>query len=149
MASLKDLAAEREQRNRERGISATSDPTPATKKANSSAWATPARQAPASSLNSLKMSHRSIRMGHSIGLIICAFSIFIILFPWVMRTQILILGMFMLGVWIARSGGALIHSWLPSHLKEGEVPTPAEIDSHDKNLFLPTMTGERCILEFF
>ena len=147
-SSLKELAAEREKRNRERGISTVPDPTPATNVKSSTSSNPRVRQVSATQpLNNLKYAHRSIRMGHSIGLIICVFSTFMILFPWVMRTQFLIVCIFLFGAWTARSGGVFVHSWLPATLKEGDMPTPAEIESHDKNLFLPTLTGTlHCVL---
>ncbi len=80
-------------------------------------------------------------MGHSIGLIICALSIFLIIFPWVLRTQLLIACIFMAGAWLARSGASFLHSCLPLMFREGDAPSVAEIESHDKNLFLPTLSG--------
>ncbi len=144
--SLKELAAEREERNRARGISMIPDAkeSPDTirlKPVPSRISQSRPTQSARSALNNLKSAHRSIRMGHSVGLMICSFSIFWILFPWVFQTQLLIACIFMAGVWMARSGASFLHSCLPLMFREGDAPSVAEIESHDKNLFLPTLSG--------
>ena len=144
MATLKDLAAEREQRTRERQKNLAPETS---QKQNKPAHlgvlnSRPSAERPSVLSGRLSAAHRSIRMAHSIGLIICIFSIFLILFPWVVRTQILISAFFLFGIWLARCGGALVHSCLPSILREGAAPTFSDIEVHDKCLFLPSIDGE-------
>lgn len=105
---------------RERGIEAKAPHEP---KVAANRWqsqrARPQQPAQTSSL----FAHRSIRMAHSMGFAVCLLSPFLLLFPWVTLTRILLLYFMVCAVWLARSGGAWLYSSvLPPMLQEGPAP---------------------------
>jgi hypothetical protein len=147
MASLKELAAEREERNRSKGIFPACSSNVREVNSSSNPIANSATTSSRTSVSqlrssSLKSAHRSIRIAHSIGLTICVFMVFLIFFPWIFRTQILICTIFVGGAWLARSGAGFVHRCLPSMLQEGAEPSSEEINAHDKCLFEPSLTGK-------
>lgn len=129
-AELRKLAEEREARHRAAGGAGPGAGTGARNAVSGGGGARTAAaaakpRAVSARVPMLFRAHRSIRMAHSLGFFICIFALILLPFPWVTRTKILLGFMFLLGAWLARSGGAFVHGWLPALLVEGSAPSPA------------------------
>lgn len=91
----------------------------------------------------LSNSHRSIRMAHSVGLVVFVLCALLLLCPWVLRTKVLLLCIMAGAAHLARAGGTWLHNTLlPPLLQEGSAPSQQEVANVDKSLFTPRLTTE-------
>eukprot|EP00746_Dinoflagellata_sp_MGD_P073224 gnl/MRDRNA2_/MRDRNA2_29734_c0_seq1.p1 gnl/MRDRNA2_/MRDRNA2_29734_c0~~gnl/MRDRNA2_/MRDRNA2_29734_c0_seq1.p1 ORF type:complete len:230 (-),score=23.64 gnl/MRDRNA2_/MRDRNA2_29734_c0_seq1:41-634(-) len=122
-ADLKQLAAEREARAKARtGEMPSYTPMP-------NAWQGSKAQSTSSgavSFKELARVHRSIRLAHSLGLILLFFGLLLMLF---MSNRYWGLCIIFGGIVLARTGGQFIHSMLPPLLHEGNAPTSQEMSA--------------------
>ena len=91
----------------------------------------------------LSNAHRSIRMAHSVGLVVFVLCGLLLLCPWVLRTKVLLLCIMAGAAHLARAGGTWLHNTLlPPLLQEGSAPSQQEVANVDKSLFTPRLTTE-------
>uniref|UniRef100_A0A7S1AH88 Uncharacterized protein n=1 Tax=Noctiluca scintillans TaxID=2966 RepID=A0A7S1AH88_NOCSC len=127
---LKALAAEREARSKDRKTEAMPNPwakslpTPKTTRVTTAARAS----------GGIAKAHRSIRMAHSLAVLLALFNLLLLFFTsgrhW--GVNVLLLGA---AVWLGRVGGALVHSILPAMLREGAPPTDNENSAAFSGIF--------------
>eukprot|EP00931_Biecheleriopsis_adriatica_P116745 TRINITY_DN92347_c0_g1_i1.p1 TRINITY_DN92347_c0_g1~~TRINITY_DN92347_c0_g1_i1.p1 ORF type:complete len:215 (-),score=46.17 TRINITY_DN92347_c0_g1_i1:34-645(-) len=124
---LKALAVEREARAKAKGRSSSPMPNPwqsSSSSSGSSGKAPPAPGRRGSGIGELASAHRSVRIAHSLGLLVCFTALLLLLLvsnrSWGMVVMLA-------GSVLARAGGAFVHTWLPKLLQEGSAPTEAEV----------------------
>eukprot|EP00928_Gymnodinium_smaydae_P090077 TRINITY_DN73932_c0_g1_i1.p1 TRINITY_DN73932_c0_g1~~TRINITY_DN73932_c0_g1_i1.p1 ORF type:complete len:217 (+),score=35.79 TRINITY_DN73932_c0_g1_i1:53-652(+) len=125
---LKQLAAEREARARECPVPMPNpweqqQRKPTTSGTVRSAAAGASAGAGAGALAAL---HRSVRMGHTLGLILCFLSVLLLM---LLRNSTWGLLLLLVGAFTARAGGATVHNMLPQLLREGSTPSQADVDA--------------------
>lgn len=108
---LASLAREREARNRSRPTRAPAPPVRP-------------QPPPASAGTGLAKAHRSVRMAHAVGLLLCAVvaPVAALLLP--IRVALMAFGG---GYLAAMSGGGFVHSALPENLREGGPPASPDV----------------------
>lgn len=119
---LKELAAEREARRKNRASSPAA-PMPNPWAASDAAARSRAGTAQGSAL---EKTHRSVRMAHSLGLVICFIGI---LFLVLLANRWWGVCISFAGMVLARMGGPSVHGMIPALLQEGSTPTKSEVDA--------------------